>query len=146
MINRKNGVPGDGAYRAFLRAVESHRMLAPGDRVMLSLSAGKDSMALLDMMARCRAGLPLTLAAFHLNHMVRGAESDADGEFVARICAERAVSLIVERCDFTAHTPAGRSFAEFAREQRYRMPRAAADFGAGKIATAHTPMTWGKRV
>ncbi len=139
MTDRKNSVPGDSAYSAFIRALESHRMLAPGDRVMLSLSAGKDSMALLDMMARCRDGLSLTLAAFHLNHMVRGGESEADGEFLARICGDRGVSLVVERFDFNAHTPAGRSFEEFAREQRYRMlRRAAADFGAVKIATAHT--------
>lgn len=67
--------------------VREQRLFKPADTLVVGLSGGADSTALLDLLTR----LPdynLTLVAAHLNHGLRGAESDADQEF-CRDLAER---------------------------------------------------------
>ncbi len=77
-------------------AVRRHALLTPGARVVVAVSGGSDSVALLHlvhgMAAAHDASVPFELAGIaHLNHLLRGAESDGDEEF----CRELAASLLV---------------------------------------------------
>ncbi len=76
------------------------------------------------------------VAAGHLNHRIRGAESDRDEKFVRELCKRHGVELIVERAgDLSADTP---NLEERAREARHAFLNAAADrIGAEYIALAH---------
>ena len=114
-------------------------MVHPGDKVLLSLSAGKDSMMLLHLMNILRQETGIEPGIFHLNHCMRGNESDADEDHV-RGCADRlGIPFYGERFDFRNETPANRSFEDYARELRYAsLERIACSEGYVRIATAHS--------
>ncbi len=57
-------------------------MLAPGDRVLVGVSGGPDSMALLHLLSRMAPELKIRLGVAHLNHCLRGASADRDAEVV----------------------------------------------------------------
>lgn len=129
----------DNIEHRVLGFIREHRLIAENDSVLLSLSAGKDSMALLHVLLGLRDRLPAELHIFHLNHMTRGAESDADAEFLAGIAARHGIPFHCEKFDVGGAKPAGRSFEEFAREVRYRMLReTAARENCRLAATAHS--------
>jgi tRNA(Ile)-lysidine synthase len=119
---------------AVCKAVRCYGLLDSGDTVLVALSGGADSVALLAALRELRDVLGVALVAAHLDHGLRGAESAADRVFVERLASELAVPLHVE----TAEIPSGNLEAQ-ARRVRYAfLERAAKAFGATKIATAHT--------
>ena len=63
--------------------ISNHRMLLPGQRVVVAVSGGPDSVALLDLLCRLSGQCGLSLHVAHLNHQLRSDESDTDAEFVA---------------------------------------------------------------
>ena len=112
------------------RTISDYMMLETGENVLVALSGGADSTALL--LSLRELGYPVR--AFHLNHCLRGAESDRDEAFCRRLCEKLGVELTVERVDIAA--AAGDSAVEeTARRIRYaRLEHAA--HGA-QIAVAH---------
>lgn len=110
-----------------------------GDRILLSLSAGKDSVAMLDIILGLKDDLKFEVGAFHLNHMTRGEESDEDENFIKKICSGRSVRLFSESFDFSVNKNCGISFEEQARNKRYSMlATIASENNYNKIATAHS--------
>ena len=113
--------------------IETHSMLQKGETVLVALSGGADSVALLHALLR----LGYRVCAFHLNHELRGAESERDEAFCRAMCAKCGVPLIVERYDVRTYAQQqGESVETAARRLRYARFAAAAD--GAKIATAHT--------
>ncbi len=78
----------------------------------------------------------IKVSAAHLNHCLRGQESDRDEEFVKEYCSKNGIPLTVERLDVLALKNKNEGVEEAARRLRYEFLRRAA--GNGKIATAHT--------
>jgi len=114
------------------------RLLCKGDRVLLSLSAGKDSMALLHLMGNLREEYSLDLGIFHLNHKTRGADSDEDEKFLRERAAVLHIPLYCRQYDFLSQQPSGMSFEEYARKIRYQLLSSlAADEGFIRVCTAH---------
>lgn len=119
---------------ALRAAVQRYDLVALGDTVLVAVSGGADSVALLAALRELQGAFGIGLVAAHLNHGLRGAESVADCAFVERLAGELAVPLHVD----TAQVPSGNLEAE-ARRVRYAfLERAATALGATKIATAHT--------
>lgn len=120
-----------------LRALEEYRMLPPGSRVTAAVSGGADSAALLHFLCGLRRERALALTACHVNHLLRGEESQRDEEFVRALCRDWQVPLQVFREDVSAGAAAaGESVELFGRRVRYsRLGQAAR---GGQIATAHT--------
>jgi tRNA(Ile)-lysidine synthase len=122
-------------------AVERQRLAPRGARVLVALSGGGDSVALLLVLAELQASGVLTLAgAAHFNHQLRGAESDADEAFCRALAARLDVRFACDRADVAAEARRQkRSLEDAARRLRYAfLDRAADDLGADVIATAHT--------
>ncbi len=102
--------------------------------ILLALSGGADSVALLHALIALRERFGYGLAAAHFNHHLRGDESDRDQAFVGELCARARIELVVGH----AEDLSGRNLEERARESRYRFLREAADrIGARHIVLAH---------
>ena len=107
-----------------------------GSSILVGLSGGGDSVALTSALLELRERLGVRVVAAHLNHRIRGAESDRDEEFVRAMCSRLGVELIVERADVLgAISGYVANLEERAREVRHDFlsraaDRAAADFVA----------------
>jgi tRNA(Ile)-lysidine synthase len=107
-----------------------------GESILLALSGGPDSVALLHVLRELAPRFSYRLAAVHLNHRLRGAESDRDEAFARDLCSTLGVELVVEQS--SGLDPAAPNLEERAREVRYAFLAAAAtQLGASFIATAH---------
>lgn len=126
--------PVRGLIASVARTVERRSLLAPGDSVLVALSAGPDSTALVAVLAALRdAGRIGAVSALHVDHGLRaGGAEDAD---CARGTCQR-FGVAFE----SVHVKVGSGNVQAAaRRARYRALRAAADrLGAGRIATGHT--------
>src|SRR5512145_1076977 len=111
----------DKTYIKFRDHVLENTLIVPGDRVLLAVSAGKDSMAMLHLMQTLKNEINFETGVFHLNHMTRGAESDGDEDFVAQTAAEIGLFVMTERFDIASERPGGISFEEHARDVRYSL-------------------------
>jgi tRNA(Ile)-lysidine synthase len=122
-------------------SVQRQRLLESGSRVLVALSGGADSVALLFVLRELEAAGVLTLAgAAHLHHGLRGEEADGDEAFCAALTSRLGVPFVAERADVAAFARAGkRSIEDAARAVRYAfLERAAGALGADAIAVAHT--------
>jgi tRNA(Ile)-lysidine synthase len=124
-----------------LRTIGRHALLRDGTRVLVALSGGADSVALLLLLRELEQTGALTIAgAAHLNHQLRGAEADGDEAFCAALAARLGVPFRAERTDVAARARAQkRSVEDAARSARYEFfARAAGELPADVIAVAHT--------
>lgn len=128
--------------RAVARAVEALDLR--GRRVLVACSAGLDSTALLDVLHRLPRRLGLELAVAHVNHGLRGPDSEADEEFVRDLAAARGLPVHVARADPRPLRARGPSrsrptLQEAARALRYQaFAGLAAEARAERVVTAHT--------
>ena len=109
----------------------------PGDAVCVAVSGGCDSVTLLHALHALAAEEGIALCAVHVNHHLRGAESDADAAFVAALCERLGVPLTV--CDVYVREERrpGESEEVCARRLRYRAFEE--QIARGRlVATAHT--------
>ena len=82
-----------------LRYLWENELIAPGATLVCAVSGGKDSVCLLHVMLSLQKELSITVEAAHLNHQLRGAESDRDEAFVRNLCDSLGVRLTVSRAD-----------------------------------------------
>jgi len=114
-------------------------MIKMRQKILVAVSGGVDSVALLHMLNKWQSKIGITLCAAHLDHMFRGDESQADAAFVQEICAKWGIPCVVEAIDVPKHMEKYKLSAQAAaREVRYSfLERSAENFGADLIALAH---------
>src|SRR5579862_4548759 len=126
---------------ASLRATAARwALFTPGQTVVVAVSGGPDSTALLHALAALREEWGLTLIVAHLNHGLRGAESDADAEYVVALAAALGIAVCIGGADVQAiRMRRGGSKQAVAREVRHAwLRRIAAESSAARIALGHT--------
>ncbi len=129
--------------------MKSHPLAAAVDRflqretitagpMLVAVSGGPDSIALLH--ALHQQALPGDVIAAHLNHQLRGTESDADAAFVAEFCAARPIPVRIERLPVREEAEsAGENLESTARRLRCQwLAEVARSLGASWVATGHT--------
>jgi tRNA(Ile)-lysidine synthase len=123
-----------------LKFVRERRLLQPGDRVAIAVSAGADSVALLRAMLELREELGVVLSVAHFHHGIRGAEADADRQFVAELAAKFGLELHSGSSDAPTYSRERKlSLETAARELRHAwFAQLVRDEKVDKIATAHT--------
>jgi tRNA(Ile)-lysidine synthase len=127
--------------RQVAASVKARQLFSSGEHLLVAVSGGPDSVALLTALASLAVPLRLRLSALHVNYGLRGEESEEDARFVAGLCDELNVPLICERVDLSqlSKRSKGLSLQVRAREARYAaFRRAAAAVGAGRIVLGHT--------
>ena len=119
--------------------IEKYDMLAEGDVVVLGVSGGADSVALLLIMKELEAHFGVKLHVVHVNHGLRGDESDSDEAFTKALCERLDVPFEVYREDVAAVSDReGLSLEEAGRKVRYAaFEKAALKLHANRIAVAH---------
>lgn len=129
--------PARNNVREYIRRLG---LVRAGDRVGVAVSGGADSVALLRLLLELRGELGVVLQVLHFHHGIRGAEADADQQFVSDLAAAHGLEFHVESGDAPAHAAAhGLSLETAARDLRYAWFRALLGRGAvSRIATAHT--------
>ncbi len=116
-------------------AIAKYNMLDTTECVTVALSGGADSVALLYALKL----LGYNVRALHVNHQLRGEESDRDEAFVREICEKESIPLEVHRADVSGEAKKrSMGLEECGREIRYELLGASAEKHGGKIATAHT--------
>ena len=123
------------------RTIHKHALVGADARVIVAVSGGPDSVALVHLLLELQAAGGVTVAGLaHFNHQLRGADADEDEAF-CRVMADRlGLPIDVDRAAVaTAARGAGRSIEEVARELRYAFLERVADArGADAIAVGHS--------
>lgn len=119
------------------QTIKRHRMFKDGDRVVVAVSGGPDSVFLLHALNYLKREFGITLCIANLDHGIRGLESARDSIFVKRLAKKYGIPLFFKRIVFKKTK--GLSLEETARIKRYGFFKSAAlRKRAGKVATAHT--------
>jgi len=119
--------------------IEQYGMLVGGERLVVAVSGGPDSVALLLFLHDIAESMRLELSVFHLDHMLRGEESAADARFVEELA--RCLDVPVRSVAVDVRSEAGesgRSPQDAARRVRLGLLESfAEEIGADRIATGH---------
>ncbi len=123
-----------------LSYLRRHGLMRPGDRVGVAVSGGADSVALLRLLLEARAELGIVPSVVHFNHQIRGADADADEQFVRELARGLDLELHCDSGDTPAYARAHKlSLEAAARTLRYAFfDRLTADSTVHRVATAHT--------
>lgn len=119
--------------------IQAHQLLKEGDHVLIAVSGGPDSVALLHWFKEHRQTLGLTLSCAHFNHGFRGEESDEEAIFVAHVCKQWDIPCYQTKADLLRKVQEGGvNLQALSREYRYNfLQETAQKIGATRIALAH---------
>lgn len=136
-MNKRNsdGIVAERVYET----ISKYNLLPDKGKVLVAVSGGADSVCLLHILCAMRGEHGFKVFAAHLNHGIRGAEADADEEYVRALCDKLKVRLFVEHADIPAIAKNnGMSEEEAGRHERYKFFRRICDENNISLtATAH---------
>ncbi len=123
-----------------LNFIQEHHLVASQYCLLVAVSGGQDSVCLLHILVKLQEELDIGLHVAHLNHQLRGAESEADARYVSDLAHRLGIPATIEQRDVKAYQAQRRiSLEEAAREVRYTfLSQAAKSIGATRVAVGHT--------
>ncbi|MEG1945543.1 MAG: tRNA lysidine(34) synthetase TilS [Lachnospiraceae bacterium] len=126
-------------YQKILSFMEKHHMIEKGDCILAAVSGGADSICLLEILKRYQEHMEFTLGVVHVEHGIRGKESQNDAEFVEHYCKTHGIPCVVYHCKAAEYARTHKmTVEEGARKLRYEyFAQGARKLGADKIAVAH---------
>jgi tRNA(Ile)-lysidine synthase len=128
-------------YSDVLKTIRRRRLFSGVETVVVGLSGGADSVCLLDLLAlmRERGDVDVGIHAAHLNHALRGEESDEDERSARELAGKLGLPITVDRRDIGGvRAEEGGSLEAVARRERYAFLGSVAEsVGAGAVAVGH---------
>ena len=120
--------------------IKEHHLVSGQHCLLVAVSGGPDSVCLLHILDKLKEELGIRLHVAHLNHQLRGAESEADARYVSHLAHRLGIPVTVEQRDVKAyHARQHCSLEEAAREVRYTfLAEVARAIGANRVAVGHT--------
>lgn len=122
-----------------INTIDLNKMIKKGDAIIVALSGGPDSMCLLHVLYFLKEKYDLTIYAAHINHMLRGEESDKDEEVCREFCKKHNIEFFSRSVDIETMVSERSISTEMAgREARYGFfEELLKELGANKVAVAH---------
>ncbi|WP_240338488.1 tRNA lysidine(34) synthetase TilS [Peribacillus alkalitolerans] len=122
-----------------IKFIKSNHLIQEGDRILVGVSGGPDSLALLHFLFKLRNQYNIHLVCAHVDHMFRGEESYRDLLFVKGICEAWDIPFEAKRIDVTSYMKeTGKSSQTAARDVRYEFYRNVMDLHSlNKLALGH---------
>ncbi|ADY73675.1 tRNA(Ile)-lysidine synthase [Desulfurobacterium thermolithotrophum DSM 11699] len=118
--------------------IKNFSLISENSKVLVALSGGPDSVTLLHILLQLKEKLKIDIAAAHLNHMLRGEESERDENFVKKLCSDWGIPLFTKR-ENIKEISKGKNIEAVAREVRYRfLEETLKKINGDYIATGHT--------
>ncbi len=129
----------DPLFLLFLDTLKTQRMIQHGDRIVVGVSGGQDSVALLDLLERVKQMYSLELAVAHINHQLRPSSS-RDEEAVRALCLKYYLPFYSKKVDIASLALKQKdSLENVARNVRLGFFReVAAEWQGSKVALGHT--------
>lgn len=123
----------------FLNFIRERQLIKEGDKIVVALSGGPDSVCMLSLLCSIREELNIQIAAAHINHMLRGEEADGDEEYARNLCESLNVRFFVKREDISKLAKEKKISLEVAgRLIRYKFfDEVLEQLSFNKIAVAH---------
>ena len=126
-------------YKKVMSYIKDNNLIRSGDKILVALSGGPDSVCLLNILYNLKDKLDIEIGAAHLNHLLRDKDAFEDEEYVKKLCEELNIPCFVKRVDINKYSKEKKMSSEMAgRDARYNFfDEIIQDYGYNKIATAH---------
>ncbi len=109
-------------FEKVLSTVNKYELIQKGDKIVVGLSGGPDSVCLLHILNRMKEEWNLEIYAAHLNHQIRGIEAQKDAFYISRLCEELGITFFIKSINVPEYCEKnGVSIEEGARQLRYEM-------------------------
>jgi tRNA(Ile)-lysidine synthase len=109
-------------FEKVLSTINKHNLIQNGDKIVLGLSGGPDSVCLLHILNRLKETFDIEIYAAHLNHQIRGIEAQKDAFYVSKLCESMGITFFVKSIDVPKYCEDNNlSLEEGARKLRYEM-------------------------
>jgi tRNA(Ile)-lysidine synthase len=134
---QRNRKPLEQQVLSFIR---DNNLISDKRQLLVAVSGGPDSVCMLRILAGFQEELGVKLHIAHLNHKLRGIESEADAEYVSRLARQLGIPATIEERDVKGYRDWKRTtLEEAAREVRYSfLAEVAESIGADRVAVGHT--------
>lgn len=119
--------------------IRDNNLIKEQDKVLVALSGGPDSVCLLHILYKLKKVLNIELGAIHINHMLRGEDSDNDEKYIGQLCDKLGINYYVKRIDIEYISKNTNVSLEVAgRNERYKaFEEIRSSNGYNKVAVAH---------
>ena len=126
-------------YKKVLSYIKDNNLIKAGDKVLVALSGGPDSVCLLNILSKLKNELKIELGAAHLNHMLRGKDAMDDEQYVIDICKQMNIKCFTRQVNINEYSKKEKLSSEMAgRIVRYGFfDEIVKEHGYTKVATAH---------
>ncbi len=127
-------------HNKVVRALRARALLQPNQSILVAVSGGPDSVALLSVLHQLAPAWNFSLTIIHCNYGLRGAESEGDASFVTDLCRRLNLPCLVRSLNIPSpHAGLSSSLQARARELRYRLFRdLSVELGVDRVALGHT--------
>lgn len=121
--------------KQFKQYITKNKLITPNDKILLTISGGADSIAMLNLFLQTK----YKIAVAHCNFMLRGQNSNEDQTFVQEICSKTNTKFHTKKCNAKKYATENKISIEMAaREIRYKWFKELSEkYKYTKIATAH---------
>ena len=122
-----------------IKFIDSKSLINKDEKLLLGLSGGPDSVFALKFFVKYKKKYKFNLVALHINHNLRGQDSEKDEDFCKTLCLNEGIDLIVKKIEVKDFAKKKKlSIEEAARQIRYNLfSEAAKEYNCTKVVTAH---------